>query len=103
MREAASNADLLIIEANHDVHRLKAGSYPPALKARILSDTGHLSNETSVDFITQHVNKKGPCTVWLAHLSKENNLPKLALNYARDKPSLSWTYGKSAVQLPLFH
>jgi phosphoribosyl 1,2-cyclic phosphodiesterase len=120
MRDGIYNSDLLIIEANHDVYRLKAGSYPPALKQRILSDKGHLSNETSVDLITDHVVKKGPCVIWLAHLSKENNLPKLALNYARetvkvrtgipvtigvalrDKPSLSWTQGATAVQLPLF-
>jgi phosphoribosyl 1,2-cyclic phosphodiesterase len=120
MRSAVTGSDLLIVEANHDVHRLKAGSYPPALKMRILSDKGHLSNETSVDLITDHVLKKGPCAVWLAHLSKENNLPKLALNYARetvkvrtgvpvsidvalrDKPSLSWFPGATALQLPLF-
>jgi phosphoribosyl 1,2-cyclic phosphodiesterase len=120
MRTAIEGADLLVIEANHDVFRLKSGPYPPSLKKRILSDLGHLSNEASVDLITEHVNAKGPCSVWLAHLSKENNLPKLALNYARetikvrtgvpvvvdvalrDRPSLSWSAGATALQLKLF-
>ena len=42
--ERASNAGLVILEANHDPDMLKQGPYPAHLKARILGDRGHLSN-----------------------------------------------------------
>ena len=38
-------ADLLVAEANHDVEWVQSGPYPYHLKARILGDRGHLSNE----------------------------------------------------------
>lgn len=117
---AVRGADLLICETNHDVHRLHTGPYPDLLKRRILSDRGHLSNEVAVALMVEHLVHKGPCTFWLAHLSKVNNLPKLALNYARatlklegrspfaidvalrDRPSATWTPGRTALQLSLF-
>jgi phosphoribosyl 1,2-cyclic phosphodiesterase len=120
IRREARGAHLLILEANHDVHRLKAGPYPDILKRRILSDRGHLSNEAAASFLVEHLFENGPCCMWLAHLSKTNNLPKLALNYARatlklqarcpfvldvaqrDRPSARWTPGGSALQLNLF-
>lgn len=120
MRRAIRNADLLVLETNHDVHRLHAGPYPALLKRRILSDTGHLSNETAVGLMVDHLLSNGPCTFWLAHLSKVNNRPRLALNYAkatlkletrcpfvmdialRDRPSASWSPGQKPLQLNLF-
>lgn len=120
MRQAIRGAHLLVLEANHDVYRLKAGEYPGYLKARILGDQGHLSNEAAVSLLCEHALRHGPHTVWLAHLSKENNTPKLALGYAkatvavetgcpvvfdvakRDKPSAFWTPGRSPLQLRLF-
>jgi phosphoribosyl 1,2-cyclic phosphodiesterase len=120
VRKATTGADLMVIEANHDVYRLNAGPYPDGLKSRILSDHGHLSNESAVELMVQHLEQKGPCVFWLAHLSKVNNLPKLAVNYARatlrmqstnpftvdvalrDKPSVTWSPGKTALQLGLF-
>lgn len=39
--------DVLLLEANHDIHMLEAGAYPYPLKRRILGDKGHLSNELS--------------------------------------------------------
>ena len=120
MREAIKGANLLVLEANHDVYRLKAGLYPDYLKRRILSDQGHLSNEAAVSLLCEHLLGSGPTAIWLAHLSKENNLPKLAMNYARatlavetrcpftldvmlrDRPSLSWSPGSMGLQLSLF-
>jgi phosphoribosyl 1,2-cyclic phosphodiesterase len=120
VRRATAGADLLVIEANHDVYRLNAGPYPGGLKSRILSERGHLSNESAVELIVEHLLEKGPCAFWLAHLSKVNNLPKRALNYARatvkmhtscpfaievalrDKPSAVWSPGKTALQLEMF-
>jgi len=120
IRVATKGANLLILEANHDVHRLRAGPYPGPLKARILGMNGHLSNEAAVGLLCEHALRHGPHTAWLAHLSKENNTPRLALGYARatiavetacpvlvdvakrDKPSVSWTPGHKNVQLNLF-
>lgn len=70
-------SNILIFEANHDVGMLRMSSYPWSVKQRILSDVGHLSNEAAgealVELITEETEK-----VYLAHLSKENNLQELA-------------------------
>ena len=69
--------DVLLLEANHDVHMLQAGAYPYYLKRRILGDKGHLSNELSGQLLGRllHDNFKH---VLLGHLSQENNFPELA-------------------------
>lgn len=120
IRLSVRGANLLVLEANHDVHRLKAGDYPGYLKSRILGNRGHLSNEAAVELLCEHALNHGPHTAWLAHLSKANNTPKLALGYAkatvaletdcpilldvakRDKPSAHWSPGRSPLQLRLF-
>lgn len=77
MIEAMRGAHLLVIEANHDVERLRTGPYPWPLKRRILSPTGHLSNEQTAQALLS-VLDDGPRWVWLAHLSRTNNTPDLA-------------------------
>jgi len=69
--------DAILLEANHDVNMLEAGRYPYPLKVRILSDKGHLSNETSGQLLCQllHDNIRH---IFLGHLSAENNYPALA-------------------------
>lgn len=69
--------DVLLLEANHDVHMLQAGSYPYYLKRRILGNKGHLSNELSGQLLGKllHDNFKH---ILLGHLSQENNFPELA-------------------------
>lgn len=69
--------DLLVLEANHDVTMLREGSYPPPLKARILSRVGHLSNEASADLLGRSLSPRLRAVV-LAHLSEQNNDPELA-------------------------
>ena len=49
MAGIVENADGYLIESNHDVEILRAGSYAWRLKQRILSDLGHLSNEDGAD------------------------------------------------------
>ncbi len=78
IRQAVEGADTLILEANHDVTMLKQGRYPFALKQRILSTRGHLSNDTAGMFLRSL--EKLPTSIFLAHLSHENNLPSVALN-----------------------
>ncbi len=69
--------DALLLEANHDIRMLQAGSYPYQLKCRILGDMGHLSNEAGGKLLSKvlHDDIKH---VFLGHLSKENNYPDLA-------------------------
>ena len=66
------NKNVYIMEANHDVEMLLNGSYPKWLKTRILSDHGHLSNNSAGFYLSKLI---GPNTkkIILAHLSKENN------------------------------
>ena len=78
MLDEAASSDLLLLEANHDVDMLKAGSYPYALKMRILSPRGHLSNEDA-GLMLQKLYARGVRNVILGHLSAENNTPELAL------------------------
>ena len=75
--EAASSADIAIIESNHDKEMLKNGPYPPYLKRRILSARGHLSNNDSGKLAAK-LTSSGTRIVQLAHLSCENNTPGLA-------------------------
>ena len=74
---AASESDVLLIEANHDVDMLHAGPYPYPLKRRILSQTGHLSNEACGNALVE-LYGTGVRNVILGHLSQENNTPELA-------------------------
>lgn len=69
--------DAVLLEANHDVRMLQAGVYPYYLKQRILSSHGHLSNENAGRLLCRilHDNLK---SVFLGHLSKENNYEALA-------------------------
>lgn len=73
-----SGADILLIEANHDVDMLMAGPYPYKLKKRILSGTGHLSNEDCGRALV-NLYPTGVRNVILGHLSAENNFPPLAV------------------------
>jgi len=71
-------ADTAIIEANHDMELLRTGPYPYHLKRRILSDRGHMSNGVCGVF-AQKLVQSGTRRIILAHLSKENNTPALAV------------------------
>ena len=70
-------SDGILLEFNHDIRMLEAGSYPFPLKKRILSDVGHLNNDTAAKTL---VDIYHPGLKWavLGHLSKDNNLPDLA-------------------------
>ncbi|MDW5561895.1 MAG: MBL fold metallo-hydrolase [Methanomassiliicoccus sp.] len=73
---ALKDADLAIIEANHDVQMLINGPYPPKLKNEIRSDRGHLSNVDCARALWATHNEERK--VFLAHISKNNNTPLLA-------------------------
>lgn len=77
MKSFISEANYLVIEANHDTEMLFNGPYPEYLKERVNGPSGHLSNrlcgETLVENATPRLRH-----VWLCHLSQENNHPELA-------------------------
>ena len=73
------DVNLLVIEANYDEHTLKNGEYPSFLKRRILSNDGHLSNLAAAK-ILHDICGNNLSHVFLGHLSKENNLPYMALD-----------------------
>ena len=79
VERAVRGVDLLVCEANHDVEWVRSnGRYPYPLKARILGDRGHLSNEAGAELAWTAV-EGGARAVVLAHLSHENNTPARAL------------------------
>ena len=73
-----SDSDLLILEANHEKNILMMGNYPYSLKKRISGNFGHISNEDAGKCLCRMLReRKKPeiPTVYLAHLSRENNTP----------------------------
>ncbi len=83
IRRAVAKLDGVILESNHDPDMLKNGSYPEDLKERIRSCHGHISNIEAAELVRDHA---GPNLrfVVLAHLSEENNTPKIAEETMRD-------------------
>ena len=75
--EKLKGSNVVLLEANHDEKLLLNNEkYPIALKTRILSSKGHLSNTASAEVILQLVG--GTTQIILGHLSEENNAPSLA-------------------------
>jgi phosphoribosyl 1,2-cyclic phosphodiesterase len=72
------DADALVLEANHDPALLAAGPYPPEVKTRVAGPTGHLSNAQAAA-LARAVAHPGLGHLLLAHVSRHNNTPLLAL------------------------
>lgn len=83
IKENAKGSSILLLESNHDLNMLKNGAYAYSLKQRILSDYGHLSNENAGRFLSACADSRLKY-VFLGHLSKDNNTPKVAFNTVRD-------------------
>ncbi|MBU7319025.1 MBL fold metallo-hydrolase [Paenibacillus sp. SM 69] len=77
MLEAMAGSDVYIIESNHEPNMVEASSYPDSVKARVLSDIGHLSNEQTAAALAKLIKGKGE-RIYLTHLSNNNNMPALA-------------------------
>lgn len=111
-------ADLIVLESNHDPEMLHNGRYPPHLRKRVSGPRGHLSNFQAGAGLA--ATARDDAEVWLAHLSKENNTTRLALQTVRrilkaagrarvqvdvalrDRPSLRWHGMIRPRQLSLF-
>ncbi len=77
LRENLAGADVILLESNHDLGMLKVGPYPWPVKERIMSLTGHLSNEIASNFIRDSLDGR-TSTLILGHLSVGNNHPEIA-------------------------
>lgn len=78
VRDALRGVDCAVIEANHDPVMLRTGAYPAFLKRRILSDYGHLSNDSAGE-LAAFLAEGGAQSLILGHLSRENNTPQKAV------------------------
>ena len=73
-----AGSTLVLLESNHDPDLLRANPrYNQLLKARILGDRGHLSNEACAAALLRLI-AGGTKHLILGHLSGENNTPLLA-------------------------
>lgn len=77
MKGTIKDSDVYIFESNHDMNMLRMGKYPWSVKRRILSDVGHVSNEDAALALAEIIGEK-QVRVYLAHLSKDNNMKDLA-------------------------
>lgn len=80
--DALRGVHALVLESNHDPALLAAGPYPPDVKGRVAGPTGHLSNAQAGE-VLRAVAHPGLAHVLLAHVSRHNNTPALALAAAR--------------------
>lgn len=71
-------ANFAMIESNYDRRMLDTGHYPEYLKNRIRSESGHLDNRVSADFMADIFSERLRF-IFLCHLSNDNNTPECAL------------------------
>ena len=95
VKQAVQGCDLLVCETNHDEDWVRSGPYPYHLKARILGDRGHLSNEAGAELAAWGV-EHGARTVVLAHLSAENNTPARARETDRKSTRLNSSHSRAS-------
>lgn len=72
------DADHYILESNHDPELLMKSNRPYYIKQRILSDTGHLSNEKAGHVLSEVISSRTQ-SITLAHMSLEANTEELVL------------------------
>lgn len=77
VRKKLSELDGVILESNYDPDMLENGPYDEYLKERIRSHHGHISNGEAAELVRDCASERLQFVV-LAHLSDNNNTPKLA-------------------------
>src|SRR5687767_13675788 len=78
LADAFRRCDAVLIESNYDPDMLRDGPYPWSLKQRILGGYGHLSNNDTARYLGNDLGDACRVVV-LAHLSRQNNHPEVAL------------------------
>ncbi|NLX12087.1 MAG: MBL fold metallo-hydrolase [Phycisphaerales bacterium] len=81
LSDVLGTLDAVFLESNYDPEMLNKGDYPWPLKQRISGPNGHLSNQEAANLLRGC----GRRLRWaaLAHLSEDNNDPRLALETNR--------------------
>jgi phosphoribosyl 1,2-cyclic phosphodiesterase len=100
VRTLCADADVLVLESNHDEGMLRAGPYPPFLQRRIASRTGHLSNRSSAE-LSRDLVHRNLAHVVLAHLSEKCNDHGIARAATAD--ALRRTRFRGALSVALQH
>lgn len=82
--EQFANADIIVLESNHDCDMLENSGRPAWLKRRI-RDIGHLSNDQCADLLLRVLggSSRHPESVVLAHISQECNTNPIAVHCTR--------------------
>ena len=93
-----SEADAVLLESNYDRDMLLVGPYPYQLKRRIMGAYGHLSNDDCGSLMVSVMHRKLRHII-LAHLSKDNNYPELALANAQAVMKKTWQYPEPAPKI----
>jgi phosphoribosyl 1,2-cyclic phosphodiesterase len=75
-----AQADLVVLEANHDRERLRMAPYAWPIKQRIYSPLGHLDNMEAGALLALLGADGRRRTAWLAHLSEQANSPRIAVD-----------------------
>jgi len=78
LEDIIGSLDAALLESNYDPDMLATGPYPDWLKERIEGSGGHISNFESTELLLKAASKRMKW-VCLAHLSKDNNTPRLAI------------------------
>ena len=99
--DALRGLDALMLEFNHDPQMLRDGPYPPALRARVAGDWGHLSNAQAAALLGQLPHPRLQ-HLWLTHLSETNNTPAHALMSIEDALGAPHRLARCATQLAGF-
>lgn len=81
--EVIRTTNYLVFESNYDEELLINGPYSDLLKQRILSDSGHISNQSASQTLVDSFHEELRFLA-LCHLSGENNTPSLALSTLND-------------------
>ncbi|MGE4290244.1 MAG: MBL fold metallo-hydrolase [Salinivirgaceae bacterium] len=79
IRQQLMLCDAAFLETNYEHDLLMSGKYPARLKQRVSSDYGHLSNQQAFELV-QSINGSPLKTLFLSHISADNNRTELAMN-----------------------
>lgn len=90
---------LLLLESNHDIDMLKVGPYPWAVKQRVLSRKGHLSNDLACEYLGEELTGETQALI-LGHLSENNNHPAIVEMTARQTLERRGCHPKLVVVTP---
>ena len=100
--EPLADCDWLVLESNHDEEMVLAGPYPWLLKQRLVGPRGHLSNQALGRCLRTHLGARTR-HLFLAHLSRTNNHPQLALEQVSAALSGAFERGGSGPRIHLTH